>query len=79
MQEVRASHAEMQSFLLGVFDKLEQMLEEARAEEALDRQADRQAEHDTLDGQIARLAAITEQLARSVAEQRPSTARRKRP
>jgi hypothetical protein len=77
--DIRACYAEIESFMAGTFDKLEQVLDEARTEQAVDGQAKRLAERDTLDGQIARLAAIAEQLAQSVAQQQQWTAKRKRP
>ena len=73
LAEIRAYPGGLQALVAGVFDHLDGLIGEFRAEELARQQNQRQAEQQALQGQIDRLAAVAADLAKSVAEQKRST------
>jgi len=66
LAEIRAYPGELQTFLVGVFDRLDRLADELRAQEV----AAQHVERDALHGQIDRLASVASELAEAVAEQK---------
>ena len=80
LAEIRACPGELQTFVSGVFDQLDSLTNQLLRHELTRRQAQRQAERESVQGQIDRLAAVAAQLAeidgRTEAVGRPEVPRR---
>jgi len=68
LTEIRASEAELQTFLDGLFDRLEGLADGLPVQEVARRQVQRETDRAALDDQIERLAALADELAESVAQ-----------
>ncbi len=75
LAEIRASHAELQTFFEGLFDRLDGLADGLLDQEVANRQPQRDTDRATLDDQIERLAALAAELAESVAQQKKITAK----
>jgi hypothetical protein len=75
--ELRACSDEMQAFVAGVFENLEEMADQLSTRERVGRHAQQQAERKALQDQIEQLASVTAELAASVAEQKRLTGDRR--
>lgn len=76
LAEIRAWPDRLQTFVSGVFDELDSMTEKLLAQESIRQDDRRRAEHEALEGQIDRLAAVVAQLAGAVAEQDQAAGRK---
>jgi hypothetical protein len=74
--EIGACRAELQTFLADEFDRWERLANGLLAGEVARGRAQEQAQREALDGQIERLAAVTAELARSLAEQKRAASKR---
>ena len=72
LAEIRAYPGGLQALVAGVFDQLDGLVGELRAQDLAHQHNQRQAEQQALRNQIDRLAAVAADLARSVAEQKRS-------
>ena len=63
LAEIRACPGELQTFVSGVFDQLDSLTNQLLRQELTRRQAQRQAERDSVQGEVDRLAAVAAQLA----------------
>jgi len=75
LAEIRASHAEFQTFFAGVFDGLEQLYDALLAHEIERDRYDRQIEQETLQQRVDRLSALAAELIETVSEHKRLTAR----
>ena len=75
LTEIRASHAELQTFIEGLFERLDGLADGLLVQEVANRQAQRDTDRSALDDQIERLAALAAELAESVAQQKNITAK----
>jgi hypothetical protein len=76
LAEMRACYSDLRTFATGMFDRLDAVVEELRSEIAGQEWTKWQAEQDTLQEQIDRLAQLAADLAQSVAEQKQLTTKR---
>jgi hypothetical protein len=74
--EIRACYSDLHTFVAGVFDRLDTVVEELRSEISAHESTKWQQEQSTLQIQIDRLSLLTADLAQSVAEQKHLTAER---
>jgi hypothetical protein len=72
LAEIRASSGELQTFVGSLFDQLGSLTNEVLTRELARQQTQQQAERETLQGQIDRLAGLAAQLADAMAEQKQS-------
>ncbi len=75
LAEIRASRAELRTFLEGLFDRLDGLADGLLVQEVANRQTQRDTDRATLDDQIERLVAVAAELAESVAQQKKITAK----
>ena len=75
MAEIRAYPDELQTFLVGVFDRLDHLADGLFAQEVAAQHAERHA----FQGQIERLASVASELAAAVAEQKKLVDQKKKP
>jgi len=78
LADIRASHAEFQTFFSGVFDGLEQLHDELLAKKIECDRYDRQVEQGTLQ-QVDRLSELAAELIETVSEQKRLTAQERQP
>jgi hypothetical protein len=76
--EIRACYGDLQTFVAGVFDRLDAVVEELRSEMSAHEWTKWQAEQSTLQVQIDRLALLASDMAQSIAEQKHLTVERER-
>lgn len=62
LAEIRASHAELRTFIEGLFDRLDGLADGLLVQEVANRQAQRDTDRLALDDQIERLAALVVEL-----------------
>ena len=79
LADIRASHAEFQTFFSGVFDGLEQSCDELLAHKIECDRYNRQIEQETLQQQVDRLSELAAELIETVSEQKRLTARKRQP
>jgi hypothetical protein len=70
LAEIRACPGELQTFVSGVFDQLDGLTNQLLRHERTLRQTQRQAERESVQGEIDRLSAVAAQLAEMMAEQK---------
>jgi len=75
LAEIRASHAEFQTFFSGMFDGLEQLYDELLAHKIEHDHYDHQIEQEILQQQVDRLSALAAELIETVSEHKRLTAR----
>ena len=74
LAEIRACPGELQTFVSGVFDQLDSLTNQLLRHEL----TRRQAQHESVQGEVDRLAAVAAQLAETMAEQKQSAGRKPR-
>jgi hypothetical protein len=75
---IHACSGELQTYVAGVFDQLERLTDEWLGREIAWQQAQRQAERESLQGQMDQLTVVTDQLTQAVAEQKKLAGRKHR-
>jgi hypothetical protein len=73
LAEIRAGHGDLQTHILGMFDRLDGLADQLLGSKAARDCAAGQADQDALQGQIDRLASLAAELAQSVADQKRMT------
>lgn len=75
LTEIRACHEDIQAFVTGAFDRLDNLVDELRGHTTTPLNIARQAERETMQEQIDQLAKLATELAHSVAEHKQLTAK----
>jgi hypothetical protein len=77
LAEMRDCQHELQTFVTGLFDRLEGLAKELLAQETTPQQAPRQMDRNLMQNELSQLAAVATDLADLVAEQKRLLANRK--
>ncbi len=78
LAEIRACHSELQAFVTGMFDQLDELVTGRLDPNALRTDGPQEPDREALKDQIERLAAVAAELTQSVAEQKRLAARENR-